>query len=72
MYKHNDDYFGKLIKSVRKNKKISPNVLVNGICTIAVLYNVEDGGILPSYLLRDVLIERLGMASEWFECMLTC
>ena len=47
MYKHNDDYFGKLIKSVRKNKKISPNVLVNGICTIAVLYNVEDGGILP-------------------------
>ena len=63
--------FGMLIYSVRKNKKINAETLVNGLCSVGVLYNIEGGKVLPGYLLRNVLIQRLGLAPEWFECMLT-
>lgn len=63
--------FGMLVYSVRKNKKINAEVLVNGLCSVGVLYNIEGGKVLPGYLLRNALIQRLGLAPEWFECMLT-
>lgn len=63
--------FGKLIYSVRKNKKINAEALAQGLCSVGVLYNIEGGKVMPGYLLRNALIQRLGLAPEWFECMLT-
>lgn len=63
--------FGMLIYSIRKNKKINAEALAQGLCSVGVLYNIEGGKVMPGYLLRNALIQRLGLAPEWFECMLT-
>lgn len=68
-YKDND--FGNLIKSIRNKNKINAETLVRGICSVKVLNNIESGKTFPGYLLRNFLIDRLGLAREWFENMLT-
>ena len=71
MAEYNDNDFGRLIHNIRKSKKIKVDALVKGLCSIKILYGIEAGDMLPGYLLRSVLIGRLGLAPEWFDNMLT-
>lgn len=71
MEKYIDNDFGKLIQNTRKNKRINAEALVRGICSVKVLYSIEAGDVFPDYMLRNILIGRLGLALEWFEKMLT-
>lgn len=71
MGKYGNNDFGKLIHNIRKTKKISAEVLANGLCSVRVLRDIEAGDKLPGYLLRNALIGRLGLAPEWFDNMLT-
>ena len=71
MGKYGNNDFGKLIHNIRKTKKISAEVLANGLCSVRVLRDIEAGNKLPGYLLRNALIGRLGLAPEWFDNMLT-
>ena len=71
MMEYKDNDFGNLIKSIRDKNKINAETLVRGICSLKVLNNIESGKTFPGYLLRNFLIDRLGLAREWFENMLT-
>ena len=65
-----DNDFGRLVASIRKNKKIKASELVKGLCGVDALKRIENGEKLPGYLMRSILIKRLGLAPEWFESML--
>ena len=65
-----DNTFGSLLRSIRTEKNIKAAALVRGLCDVAVLKRIENGEVLPGYLLRSALTNRLGLAPEWFENML--
>ena len=70
MSENTDNDFGRLVASIRKNKKIKASELVKGLCGVDALKRIENGEKLPGYLMRSILINRLGLAPEWFESML--
>lgn len=59
-----DNTFGSLLCSIRTEKNIKAAALVRGLCDVAVLKRIENGEVLPGYLLRSALINRLGLATE--------
>ena len=67
MMEYKDNDFGNLIKSIRNKNKINAETLVRGICSVKVLNNIESGKTFPGYLLRNFLIDRLGLAREYEE-----
>ncbi len=51
---------GKMINHERIRQKISPDILVHGICSVPVLKRLERGERLPDYFVLERLVERLG------------
>ena len=54
------EYFYKMIKSMRTDKKVSQKQLSNGLCSISMLSYIEKGEKIPSFELRQRLLDRLG------------
>ena len=54
------DYYYKLIRSMRIDKKVSQKQLSNGLCSVSMLSYIEKGEKVPSIELRQRLLDRLG------------
>lgn len=54
------EYFYKMIKSMRLDKKVSQKQLSNGLCSVSLLSYIEKGEKIPSFELRQRLLDRLG------------
>ena len=62
---------GKIITSLRMDRKISLKMLANGLCSIATLSRIERCERIPDKLLLDAIFQRLGKSSDKLEVILT-
>lgn len=54
------EYYYKLIRSMRIDKKVSQKQLSNGLCSVSMLSYIEKGEKVPSIELSQRLLDRLG------------
>ena len=65
--KNSDSYpLGRLIQDLRREQKISQNLLCQGLCTSSRLSKVENGSIQPDIMLSEALLQRLGFSDRVF------
>ena len=62
--------FGSLLFQLREKKNITLERLAFGLCTPSMLARIEKGERYPDKLLRERLLERLGVAVDGFETYL--
>lgn len=62
---------GKIITSLRMDRKISLKMLAKGLCSIATLSRIERCERIPDKLLLDAFLQRLGKSSDKLEVILT-
>lgn len=62
--------FGSLLFQLREKKKVTLERLAFGLCTPSMLARIEKGERYPDKLLRERLLERLGVAVDGFETYL--
>ncbi len=60
-------YFHRFLAGMRSGKKVSLEQVCSGICSASMLARIEAGERLPEKLVRDRLLERLGIANGGFE-----
>lgn len=58
--------FGKLIKILRKEQKISQHTLCQGLCSDSMLSKIENETLQPNMLLAEALLQRLGISEREF------
>ena len=58
--------FGKLIKELRTEQKISQQTLCTGLCSKSMLSKIENDTIDPSIILSETLLQRLGICDRVF------
>lgn len=63
-------FFGKLLMQLRKSRNVTLENLSLGLCTSSMLAKIEKGERYPDKLLRERLLERLGVAIDGFESYL--
>ena len=59
-------HFGKLIKILRKEQKLSQHTLCQGLCSDSMLSKIENETIQPNILLAETLLQRLGISEREF------
>lgn len=64
--------FAALLLKQRKARNYTLEQLSDGLCSISMLAKVEAGKRLPDKILRDRLLERLGMSGDGYEVFLGC
>lgn len=60
-----------LIGKIRKDKRISQQILGRGICSTQQISKIEKGEVLPDFFLTEILLQRLGMSPDKFEIVLS-
>lgn len=60
-----------LIGKIRKDKRISQQILGRGICSVQQISKIEKGEVLPDFFLTEILLQRLGMSPDKFEIVLS-
>lgn len=60
-------YFHNFLAGMRIGKRVKMEQLCGGICSVSTLARIEAGERLPGKLVRDRLLERLGIANSGFE-----
>lgn len=64
------NFFGKLLMQLRKSRNVTLENLSLGLCTPSMLAKIEKGERYPDKLLRERLLERIGVAIDGFETYL--
>ncbi|MCR5000038.1 MAG: helix-turn-helix transcriptional regulator, partial [Lachnospiraceae bacterium] len=59
--------FGTFLKSCRVEKGVSQEKLARGLMSKSMLSKIENKGLTPDYLMRNRLMERLGLSAEGCE-----
>ena len=67
MYTNENVFFAQLLKETRKKRKISMKKLANGLCSASMISKIESAERYPDKLLRDRLLERMGVAGYDYE-----
>jgi len=62
-----DKNFGKMLRELREDKGITLDLLCLGLCDVGKLSRIENGKVEAEKLLRDRLLDRLGVAEENYE-----
>lgn len=65
-YGPNVFYFGKIIKELRKEQKLSQSTLCEGLCTKSMLSKIENNQLNPGIILSVALLQRLGLSDTYF------
>ncbi len=60
-------YYSAFLKAVRTGKNVTLEQLGWGLCSISMMNRIEEGLRLPEKMMRDRLMDRLGMANDGFE-----
>lgn len=63
----NDSNFGSFLCEVRMKKRIRLEQLSDGLCSVSMLSRIESGKREPEKLLKDTLLQRLGIIPENYE-----
>lgn len=58
------DAFGTVIKALRKERKLTQNLLCEGICSQSVLSRIENNEELPNIVVMQALCRRLGVTID--------
>lgn len=66
-----DVHFNIFLAAMRKGKNITLERLSWGICSISLIGRIESGERQPDKLMRDRLMDRLGMVNDGFEDFLS-
>ncbi len=64
--------FGEVLKELRIERGIEPEVLAEGLYVSNMLELIEDGKRTPDRLMRDRLFDRVGVSVDDYEVMLGC
>lgn len=67
MYYGNDIHFNTFLSAMRKGKNVTLERLAWGLCSISMLGRIESGERLPDKMMRDRLMDRLGIVNDGFE-----
>lgn len=67
MINGSDIHFNIFLAAMRKGKKITLKRLGWGLCSISMIGRIESGERQPDKLMRDRLMDRLGMVNDGFE-----
>lgn len=70
MYSRDGLHFSAFLAGKRANRNVTLEQLGGGLCSASMLKKIETGDRFPDKLLRDRLLERLGMANDGFEDIL--
>ena len=62
-----DNNFGSFLSEIRIKKKIKLEQLSDGLCTVSMLSRIENGTREAEKLLKDCLLQRLGIIPENYE-----
>jgi len=57
-------YLGKMIKTLRKNRGFSQDIIRMGLCGKSEISNIENGDIIPDKILFEALLERMGCSAD--------
>ncbi len=60
-----------LIRKTRKDRHISQQALGSVICSVQQVSKIEKGDVSPDFFLTEIFLQRLGMASDIFEIVLS-
>lgn len=60
-------YFNTFLERRRKEKSLTMEQLGKGLCSVSMLKRIETGERLPDKMLRDRLLDRLGVANDGFD-----
>lgn len=67
MYYRDEIHFNTFMLAMRKGKSVTLERLGWGLCSISMLDRIEKGERLPDKLMRDRLMDRLGVVNDGFE-----
>ena len=59
--------FNTFLAMMRKGKNVTLEQLAWGLCSVSMLKRIEEGERLPDKMLRDRLLDRLGLVNDGFE-----
>ena len=62
-----DNNFGSFLSEIRTKKKIKLEQLSDGLCAVSMLSRIESGKREAEKLLKDCLLQRLGVIPENYE-----
>ncbi|MBQ7430490.1 MAG: helix-turn-helix transcriptional regulator [Butyrivibrio sp.] len=65
--KKKDITFNSFLTSIRTYKKIEIEEVAYGLYTKSMMYYIESGQRLPDYLMRNRILERLGLNNDYYE-----
>ena len=60
--------FAKYIGRLRKKQHLSMKQICEGLCSDRTAWYIEQGEREPGRLLREAILERLGVGAEDYEC----
>lgn len=60
-------FYSAFLKALRMEKSVTLEQLGWGLCSISMMNRIEEGRRLPEKLMRDRLMDRLGVANDGFE-----
>lgn len=60
-------YYSTFLKVMRTGKNVSLEQLGWGLCSVSMMNRIEEGRRLPGKMMRDRLMDRLGVANDGFE-----
>lgn len=64
--------FAKYVNELRDEKRLSMEQLCEGLCTERAAWYIEQGEREPGRMLREAILERLGVGAEDYESYLGC
>lgn len=64
--------FAKYVNELRDKRRLSMEQLCEGLCTERAAWYIEQGKREPGRMLREAILERLGVGAEDYECYLGC
>ncbi|MDE5746512.1 MAG: transcriptional regulator [Acetatifactor sp.] len=67
MYYRDEIHFNTFMTAMRKGKNVTLEQLGWGLCSISMINRIERGERLPDKLMRDRLMDRLGVVNDGFE-----
>lgn len=60
-----------LIGEIRRDRRISQQVLGSGICSVQQVSKIENGDVSPDFFVTEIFLQRLGMSPDKFEIVLS-
>lgn len=70
MEKREAKQFAQYVGELRKKKHLSMKQICKGLCSDRAAWYIEQGERTPGRLLREAILERLGVGAEDYECYL--